>query len=90
MKYVLLYAPADDVAAKAPPHYEAHVARLMEFQGRGELLEVGVFGDPQEQGSMAIFASREGAEEFVREDPFLLNGVVASYEIRDWDVMPAP
>jgi uncharacterized protein len=88
VKYVLLYTPADDVAAKAPPHYAAHVARLAEFRERGELLEVGVFGDPQGQGSMAIFATREGAEEFVREDPFVLGGVVASHEIRDWDVMP--
>jgi hypothetical protein len=34
---------------------------------------------------MAIFRTREAAEEFAREDPFVLNGVVARYEIRDWD-----
>jgi uncharacterized protein len=90
VKYVVLYTSAEDVMSKAPAHYDAHVARLTEFRARGELLEVGLFGDPQAQGSMAIFASREGAEEFVREDPFVLNGVVESYEIRDWDVLPAP
>jgi len=34
---------------------------------------------------MAIFASREAAEEFVEGDPFVLHGVVARHEIREWD-----
>jgi len=85
MKYVMLYESADDVASKAPPHFPAHKARLDEFHARGDLLMVGTFGDPQTQGSMAIFRTREAAEEFVRDDPFILNGVVKSYEIRDWN-----
>jgi uncharacterized protein YciI len=32
---------------------------------------------------MAVFRSRAAAEEFVREDPFVLKGVVASHEIKD-------
>ena len=85
MKAVVFYESADDVASKAPAHFPAHRARLDEFEARGELLMVGTFADPQTQGSMAIFNSRAGAEEFVREDPFVLNGVVRSYEIRDWN-----
>jgi uncharacterized protein YciI len=85
MRYVLLYASADDVMSKAPAHFPAHSARIAEFHDRGDLLMVGTFGDPQTQGSMAIFASREAAEEFVRDDPFVINGVVRSYEIREWN-----
>jgi len=73
------------VASRAPAQFPAHKARLDEFHARGDLLMVGTFGDPQTQGSMAIFRTREAAEEFAREDPFVLNGVVARYEIRDWD-----
>ena len=83
-RYVLLYDSADDVLEKAPAHYPAHSARLDEFHGRGALLLVGPFGDPQGQGSMAIFGSRAAAEEFVDGDPFVLNGVVRSWEIREW------
>jgi uncharacterized protein YciI len=54
------------------------------------LLMVGTFGDPQEEGSMAIFTTREAAEEFVREDPFVLNGVVRDWHIREWDEALAP
>ena len=85
MKYVLLYESADNVATKAPPHFPAHKQRLDEFHARGDLLMVGTFGDPQSQGSMSVFASREAAQEFAQGDPFVINGVVKRWEIRDWD-----
>lgn len=90
MKYVLLYESADDVMSKAPAHFPAHEQRLQEFHGRGEILMVGTFGDPQEQGSMAIFPTRAAAEAFVEGDPFVLNGVVGRWEIREWDEVLAP
>jgi uncharacterized protein len=74
VKYVLLYESAENVAANAPPHFPAHKQRLEEFHERGELLMVGTFGDPQTQGSMSVFRSREAAEEFAKGDPFVLNG----------------
>jgi uncharacterized protein YciI len=83
-RYVLFYESADDVAVRAPAHFPAHVARIHDFAGRGELLGVGVFGDPQADGSMGIFTSKEGAESFAAEDPFVLHGVVRRYEIREW------
>jgi uncharacterized protein YciI len=90
MKYVVLYESADDVASRAPAHFPAHRQRLTDFHGRGELLMVGTFGDPQAQGSMAIFRTREAAQSFVDGDPFVLNGVVKSYEIREWNEILTP
>jgi uncharacterized protein len=83
--YVMLYTSAPDVASKAPAHFPAHLERLNAFHERGDLLLVGTFGDPQEQGSMAIFSTRDAAEEFVAGDPFVVNGVVASWEVRQWN-----
>jgi uncharacterized protein len=90
LKYVLFYASADDVLSRAPAHFPAHKARLDEFHARGDLLMVGTFGDPQEQGSMAIFASRAAADAFVEGDPFVLNGVVRGWEIREWNESLVP
>lgn len=90
MKAVLLYTPAPDVMSRAPAHFPAHQARLTEFHARGDLLMVGTFGDPQAQGSMAIFRAREAAEEFVEGDPFVEHGVVAAWDLRDWDEVLAP
>ena len=82
---VVLYESADDVVAKAPQVFPAHKARLDEFVARGDLLMVGTFGDVQAQGSMAIFRTRGAAEEFVAGDPFVLQGVVRAWQVRDWD-----
>jgi uncharacterized protein len=85
VKYVMFYESAPDVATNAPPHFPAHVARLNEFHDRGLLLMVGTFGDPQNEGSMAVFTTREAIEEFVAGDPFVINGVVANWYVREWN-----
>ncbi|HEY2950879.1 MAG TPA: YciI family protein [Micromonosporaceae bacterium] len=85
MKYVVFYESADDVANKAPAYFPAHKSRLEAFHARGELLMVGTFGDPQTEGSMTIFASRQGAEDFIKEDPFVLGGVIRAWRILEWD-----
>lgn len=83
-KYVLLYESAGDVAEKVPVHYPEHSAHADRFHEAGTLELIGPFGDPQTQGSMAIFNSREAAEEFVAGDPFVLNKLIKRYEIREW------
>ena len=90
MKYVLFYESADDVLSKAPAHFPAHQARLQEWHARGDILMVGTFADPQEQGSMSIFPTRAAADAFVEGDPFVLNGVVRGWEIREWNEALVP
>jgi uncharacterized protein YciI len=48
----------------------------------GEVIGIGPFAD---RGNMAIFRSRDAAEQFVKEDPFILEGLVKSFSIRDWN-----
>jgi len=35
--------------------------------------------------NMAIFKTRAAAEQFVKEDPFILEGLVKSFVIKDWN-----
>ena len=81
----MFYESADDVMSKAPAQFPAHKGRLDEFHARGDLLMVGTFGDPQSEGSMAVFRTREAAEEFANGDPFVLNGVVKRWYVREWN-----
>lgn len=85
MKYVVFYASAENVAAKAPAHFAAHCAHWARFVEAGQLELIGTFADPQADGSMAVFATREAAEAFVKDDPFVLNDVVASWRILAWN-----
>ncbi len=83
-KYVVLYESSDNVHEKAPVHFAEHSQYADGFRDAGTLESIGIFADPQTQGSMAIFTTREAAEEFVAGDPFVLNEVVRNHEIREW------
>ena len=84
MKCVMSYQPASGGLAKAPANFPAHKARIDEFVARGVLLMIGTWADPAE-GALAIFTTRAAAEEFVAGDPFVLNGVVGSVTLKDWN-----
>ena len=60
------------------PRHKIVVDRYIE---NGDVVGIGPFSD---RGNMAIFKTREAAEKFVTEDPFILEGLVKSYTIRDW------
>ncbi len=62
--------------------YPRHKAVVDQFVARGEVIGIGPFAD---RGNMAIFRTREAAEAFSRQDPFILEGLVKSFAIRDWD-----
>jgi uncharacterized protein YciI len=62
--------------------YPRHKAVVEAYVGRGEVVGIGPFAD---RGNMAIFRTREAAEAFVKEDPFILEGLVKAFVIRDWN-----
>ena len=62
--------------------YPRHKAVVDGFKARSEVIGIGPFAD---RGNMAIFRSREAAEAFAKEDPFILEGLIKSYVIRDWN-----
>lgn len=84
-KFVVLYESSDDVLTLAPVHMPKHREHFEDYHARGLLLMVGTFGDPATQGAMCVLTTREAAEEFAANDPFVVNGVVRRYEIRQWD-----
>ena len=61
--------------------YPRHKAVVDKFVARGAVLGIGPFADG---GNMAIFKTRKEAEAFAKEDPFILEGLVKSFVIKDW------
>jgi uncharacterized protein YciI len=80
VRYVLFYESGD--LALAAGHFPAHRARYTDFMARGVLLSLGPFTD--RGGSMAVFTTRQTAEEFAAADPFVINGVVSKWYVREW------
>ena len=90
MKYVLFYESPPDFMAKVPAHIDAHRSLWKEFRDAGTLLLVGPFTDSPAGSAMGVFRTREAAESFVAQDPFVRHGVVARYLIREWAEVLAP
>jgi len=61
--------------------YPRHKVVVDKFITRGVVLGIGPFTDG---GNMAIFKTRVDAEAFAKEDPFILEGLVKSFVIKDW------
>jgi uncharacterized protein YciI len=62
--------------------YPRHKIIVEKFIERGDVIGIGPFAD---RGNMGIFMTRAAAEQFVKEDPFILEGLVKSFVIKDWD-----
>lgn len=86
MKIVSFYEMAPGALSKVAAHYPAHRARLDEFHARGVIIAAGPFGNPPE-GALAIFTTREGAEQFIQGDPFVTNGLVSKWRLVEWNAV---
>lgn len=63
--------------------YPRHKIVADKFIQRGDVIGIGPFAD--KGGNMAIFKTRAAAEQFVNEDPFILEGLIKSFVIWDWN-----
>ena len=83
-KYLLTYKTKPDDLPRARLHFATHRQRLDMFREQGTLLMVGTIGSPP-TSALGIFTTREAAEAFMKDDPFILHGVVESPTIQEWD-----
>jgi uncharacterized protein YciI len=83
MLYAVIGSSAEKTHDEIMAIFPRHKAFLDEFLARGEVVGVGPFTDSG-GGNMALFRSRTAAEAFAKSDPFLLEGAVKEYQIKDW------
>ena len=88
MYYLLFYDVVDDYVERRARFREAHLNLAREAQERGELLLAGAFADPVD-GAALLFAGDTAsvAERFAENDPYVLNGLVTSWRVREWTVV---
>ena len=82
MKAVIIGEPSGASREAIMAVYPRHKAVVDAFKARGEVIGIGPFAD---LGNMGIFRTREAAEEFTKRDPFILEGLIKSFVIRDWN-----
>lgn len=67
--------------------YPRHAAFVEEFAKSGDLIAIGTFDNPAENGSMGIFTTQDAANRFIAGDPFQTEGLVAKHRILAWDAL---
>lgn len=83
------YPSVLEAMADAPEAIATHKKRSREWHEQGKLVMAGTFRDNPEGrlNTMGVLTSREDAEEFAKGDPFVLNGKVIKWHIREWNNM---
>ena len=91
MHYLLFYDVVPDYAARRVPFRGAHLAHGRQAVARGELVLGGALADPID-GAVLLFqgTSPAAAENFARTDPYVLNGLVTAWRVREWTTIVGP
>jgi uncharacterized protein len=91
MHYLLFYEVAEDYVSKRAPFRVEHLHKAWEASRRGELILGGPFANPTD-GAVLLFEgdSSEVAERFAREDPYVTNGAIKRWHVREWNTVVGP
>ena len=83
--FLLFYEAAADYATKRAPYRKKHLEHAIAAHQHGDLLLGGAFANPVD-GAVIVFQGEtpKAAEEFARTDPYVLNGVVTKWWVREW------
>ena len=85
MHYLLFYEAADDYVARRTEFRNVHLKLGWEAAQRGELVLGGALANPVD-GAVLLFKgdSSEVAVKFAKADPYVTNGIVKRWYVREW------
>ena len=83
MHYLLLYDVSDDYVERRAPLRPAHLALARDAHERGDLVLAGALAEPVD-GAVFVFRSKEAAEAFATNDPYVQNGLITNWRVRTW------
>ena len=85
MHFLLFYEVGSDYVERRNRFREAHLAYARAAAARGELVLGGAFANPVD-GAVLLFRgdSAAAAEQFAKSDPYVVNGLVKRWHVREW------
>jgi len=83
--FLLFYEGAPDYLERRPQFRGAHLKHAWTAAERGELVVAGALADPVD-GAVLMFQGEDAsaAEAFAAADPYVVNGLVARWHVREW------
>ena len=91
MHYLLFYDVVDNYPERRAPFRAEHIALARQAAARGELILGGGLANPPD-GSVLLFrgSSPAAAEAFAAADPYVTNGIVTRWRVREWTTVVGP
>ena len=85
MHWLLFYDYVPDYLERRSTVRAEHMAHVQPYLERGELVLGGAFANPAD-GAVILFRSEtsEVAERFAAEDPYVEQGLVTDWRVREW------
>ena len=86
--YALIYETVGDYVQRRTGFRQQHLRVAQAAYERGELVLAGAFGDPVDRALLVFrVADQRKVEDFARNDPYVVNGLVKKWEVRPWTVV---
>lgn len=88
MYLALTYDLVDDYLERRGEYREEHLALARAARERGELALAGAFTDPAD-AALLVWSTedRSVVERFAAQDPYVVNGLVRAWRVREWNVV---
>ena len=87
MYLALQYDLVDDYLDRRPEFRDEHLGLARAAHERGELLLAGALPDPYDRALLVWTAPREVVGAFAEQDPYVVDGLVTDWTIREWNVV---
>jgi len=88
MYFALIYDLVDDYLDRRTAFRDEHLRLARAAVDRGELQLAGAFAEPADRALLVWRADGPAVvEAFVRQDPYVTNGLVRAWTIREWSVV---
>jgi uncharacterized protein YciI len=88
MHYLLFYDVGEDYLARRAEFREAHLEKAWQSHERGELVLGGALANPVDHAVLLFKGdSPRVAEAFAEADPYVTNGLVRRWNVRQWSTV---
>jgi len=85
MHYLLIYELVPDYVARRAPLRADHLRHAWAANERGEMVLGGILTEPVDRAVIMFQGdSPDAAKRFAETDPYVLNGLVTRWEVRQW------
>jgi|ERR1044072_1650227 len=83
--FLLFYDVGSDFVAKREAYRDAHLRHAWDSSERGEIVLAGALTEPADHAVILFAAdSPSVAEIFAQTDPYVINGLVKKWYVREW------